>query len=149
MSQAYIKQLAAATAKQAGTRDPLQIAATLGIGIKYSDIGTLKGFYAWVMESPFIVLNQTLGEAEQKSVLAHELGHHLLHEHLVQQDGIRETVLYDLSSQPEYEANLFAAHLLTDPEQLEQLAKSGHTVGQIAAAMGVEQNLIELFLQSK
>lgn len=148
MSQQYIKQKAAATLQQFQTRDPEQIAKGLDIGIRYADIGTLKGFYTVMLDNPFIVINQALPEAEQRVVLAHELGHHLLHEHLVQTDGIRETVLYDISSKPEYEANLFAAHLLLESEQIEQLAKQGATLAQMAAAMNVDEHLIRIFLKT-
>ncbi|MBQ6946504.1 MAG: ImmA/IrrE family metallo-endopeptidase, partial [Clostridia bacterium] len=116
MSQAYIKQIVTDVITRFQTRNPAEIARALEIGVKYADIGALKGFYTVIMETPFIVLNQNISEEEQRTILAHELGHHLLHEHLVQQDGIRETVLYDLSSQPEYEANVFSAHLLLDPK---------------------------------
>ncbi len=148
MSKAYSKQQAELLIQRLQTRDPLQIARELDIGIKYADLGSLKGFYSIMLGNPFIVLNESLHETEAKIVLAHELGHHILHAHLAKQDGVRETVLYDLSSQPEYEANVFAAHLLLDETQVRQLAADGTTRTQMAALLSVEPPLIDIFLET-
>ncbi len=147
MSQAFIKSEALRLIEKHRTREPAQLAQELGIGIKYADIGTLKGFFTVILDQPFIVINQSLTESEARIVLAHELGHQILHEHLVQADGLRECILYDLSSKPEFEANLFAACLLLDEQVVSQAVKDGNTLREIAAAQRVDLPLIELFLR--
>lgn len=148
MSQEYIRKKAREIFCQYATNDPVQIAHDLDIGIKYADIGALKGLYTIVLDKPFIVVNQNLSETEQQIVLAHELGHHLLHQHFVQADGLRETVLYDMSSKPEYEANVFAAHLLLQNSAALQMAHEGMDIQQIAATMHVDGQLVHIFLST-
>ena len=144
MSQEYIRKKAREIFCQYATNDPVQIAHDLDIGIKYADIGALKGLYTIVLDKPFIVVNQNLSEAEQQIVLAHELGHHLLHQHFVQADGLRETVLYDMSSKPEYEANVFASQILLPDDEILDHIYNGYDAEQISRIMNTDINLVAL-----
>jgi Zn-dependent peptidase ImmA (M78 family) len=48
----------------------------------YEDIGgNTKGFYISLITNKYIVINSKLNEVEKAIVLAHELGHVLLHYH--------------------------------------------------------------------
>ena len=68
MSQEYIRKKAREIFCQYATNDPVQIARDLDIGIKYADIGALKGLYTIVLDKPFIVVNQNLSEADLDEV---------------------------------------------------------------------------------
>ncbi len=146
MTRSFIKQTVAQLIQQYGCKDPGQIACELGIHIKYADIGSLKGLYTVLLNHHFIVLHQDLSQGEQQLVLAHELGHHLLHQPLTDEDSIRQTVLYDLSTQVEYEANLFAAYLLLEENEAEQMLRQGFSLHEIAQAMQTDDNLVAVLL---
>lgn len=146
MSREYIQKTVESLIQKHQTRDPAEIAKALDIGIKYADIGSLKGLYTVVLDNRFIVVNQNLSAPQQRAVLAHELGHDRLHRHFID-NILQETMLYDMTSQPEYEANLFAAELLIDCAQAEQMAKDGATAEEIAINFAVENELIEILFR--
>lgn len=80
------------------------------------DLGNIKGIYKKVVTNKFIVINENLDEFCQKVVLAHELGHAILH-HSKEIQALKD---YDLfpryTNQIEIEANTFAAELLIDDD---------------------------------
>ena len=53
-----------------------------------------------------------------------------------------EYELFDITSQPEYEANIFAAHLLLDDDEVARLAKDNRTDVEIAGMLNVNINLL-------
>lgn len=148
MTKEYILKQAALLANQFDSRNPEQIASELGICIKRADIGSLQGMYTVLLGKPFIVVNELLDGPQSKQIVAHELGHHHLHPHFAGETILQETMLYDMTSQPEYEANIFAAHLLLD-QQADEMAQSGATLSEIAAALGVEQKLVEIYFKHR
>ena len=70
------------TIRKARTADPYELAEQLGITVKYKSFGDLKGTYFISKRQPFIILNDTLDEVMERVVIAHEIGHHLLHRHI-------------------------------------------------------------------
>lgn len=100
--------------KKYGTRDPYKLCKRLKINIIYMDLGEIKGIYKKVVTNKFIVINENLDKFCQKVVLAHELGHAILH-HSKEIQALKD---YDLfpryTNQIEIEANTFAAELLID-----------------------------------
>jgi Zn-dependent peptidase ImmA (M78 family) len=78
----------------------------------------------------------------RRIVCAHELGHDVLHQHLAKQGAIQEFVMYDMTGRPEYEANVFAAHLLLDEDEIIEYAKQGYDTHQIAMMMHTDVNLM-------
>ncbi len=128
--------------RRCGTRDPFKIAEGLGITVKISDGFTkLKGFYTVINRKRFIVLNSSLDENQSRIVLAHELGHDRFHRKLAQDACLREFVLYDMKSRPEYEANVFAAELLLDDSEVLALAKEGYDMEETAKILCTDINL--------
>lgn len=97
-----------------GTRNPYKLCKRMKINIVYMDLGNIKGIYKKVVTNKFIVINENLDEFCQKVVLAHELGHAVLH-HSKEIQALKD---YDLFpryiNQIEIEANTFAAELLID-----------------------------------
>jgi hypothetical protein len=74
-----------------------------------------------------------------------EIGHDRLHRDLAKGDGLQELVLYDLSTRPEYEANVVAASiLLSDEEVLSYIYEYGYGIEQIARALSTDVNLVAL-----
>ena len=133
--------------RRCGTRDPVQIAKELGIIVldDCENFGQLKGMYRVVKKNRFIFLNQDLSPQTKRIVCAHEIGHDRLHRVLAKGDGLQEFVLYKMNSIPEYEANIVAAEiLLNSDEVLEYIYDYGYTSAQIAQAMHTDINLIAL-----
>ena len=132
VSQAVVK-----TIKRHGAHDPFRLAEAMGIVILYENFGcdenAIKGFATEMNRIKMITLNADLLEIIQRIILAHEIGHIVLH----RRRGIREFhefSLFDESSLFEKEANLFAAeYLLSDEDVLE--AMNGDTTFFSAAAM--------------
>ena len=78
----------------------------------------------------------------QRIVCAHELGHDDLHRELAMNSALQEFMLYDMKTRPEYEANVYAAHLLLDENKILELSHDGRGLFQIAAEMSTDINLL-------
>lgn len=101
------------------TRNPFELCDNLNIRIRYKDLGTaIKAYYFYQSRIKNIVLSTRSGRIVQKILCAHELGHALLHDELAAMRGFQELELFDTTSRTEYEANLFAAELLIDDNEL-------------------------------
>ena len=93
----------------------------------------------------YIFLNEDLSPHEQKLVMAHELGHAILHRKENCYFIRNKTLL--LNSKNEIEANKFAIELLLPDEILNDYIESGYTIEQVARITGYYQKLIELRLK--
>lgn len=144
----YIQKQVAALIRRFGTRDPFEIAAQTGLNVVFWDIGKLKGMYKIVRRNRFAAINETLDERTSRLVLAHELGHDVLHRELAQGSGMPELTLCSMKTPTEYEANLFAAELLLDDEEITALAAEGYCTDGIAKALGIDSNLVNIKLFS-
>ena len=132
------------------TRDPFILAEELGVTVmlRHNFIHQ-KGAFCVIDRCPFIFINGNLSDQLQRLVCAHELGHALLHRQLAATGGaMLEFRLMDLTSRTEYEANVFAAALLLDDQELRARLESGEDVQSIARAMNVHVDLVLLRLQS-
>lgn len=94
------------------TNCPFEIARSLGIHIRYSDLGkSTKGLYCRKLRRRFIVLHNDLTPEWERFVCAHELGHDRLHK------GINRFFLeehsYFQAGKWERQANHFAVLLLS------------------------------------
>ena len=123
-----------------GTRNPERLAEELDIIIirkEYSPV--TKGYFIRNARNKFIVVNIALPEREQEIVLAHELGHALLHS---AQDiyFIREYTLFP-TGRYEVEANKFASELLISDCEKEFFLERG-IVGT-SIYLGVPEKLVE------
>lgn len=141
----YIQEKCQALVKKYHTRDPFVLADELGVIVKYSSrLRDLKGMYTVVKRSRFIFLNANMDENMTRIVLAHELGHDQLHRNLTQRSVFREFALYHMTSRPEYEANIFASHILLKDETLLNYIRMGYDNVQIAALTDTDINLVAL-----
>ena len=146
MSAYSLSKAGSSLVKRCGTRDPFRIAHELGIEIMFcSDFGTLKGMYRVIKRNRFIFINDDLSGQMQRIVCAHELGHDQLHRNLAKGNALQEFMLYDMTTKPEYEANIVAAEILLDTDEvLEYIYQYGYTSEQIARAMHTDINLVAL-----
>lgn len=101
-----------------GTRDALRIARAEGVAVYEKPLGQLLGFYTCFQKHRVIVLNESLDDDRRAIVLAHELGHDMLHRSRAREGALQEYVLFEMKDPSEYEANAFAAHLLIDTDEL-------------------------------
>jgi len=101
------------------TDDPCQICREMGIRILERSMGTdpdsCKGFFVIRNRCRVIVLNSDLPGAIRRVVLAHEIGHAMLHSDMAI-SAFHDFSVFNSTSAMEYEANVFAAEfLLSDP----------------------------------
>lgn len=146
MSAEYLSAVGAKLVKRCGTRDPFRIANALGIEVLFCDnFGPLKGMYRVIKRNRFIFINKDLSERMQTIVCAHELGHDQLHRNLAKGNAIQEFMLYDMTTKPEYEANIVASEILLGTDEiLDYIYTYRYTSEQIATAMNTDINLVAL-----
>jgi Zn-dependent peptidase ImmA (M78 family) len=143
LSTAYIHEAAARLIKRYCSRDPFEIAEAVGIRTRYDyNFTLLKGMYVIIERNRYAILNGNLKESVRRIVLAHELGHDALHRSYAKVGALKEFMLYDMSTRPEYEANVFAGELLLDDKKIFALAKDGCDVPNIAVEIGADYNLL-------
>lgn len=146
MSAEHLSKVGSNLVRRCGTRDPFRIAQELGIEVLFcDDFGPLKGMYRVIKRNRFIFINKDLSSRMQRIVRAHELGHDQLHRYLAKGNALQEFMLYDMTTKPEYEANIVAAEILIDTDEiLEYIYQYGYTTEQIARAMHTDINLVAL-----
>lgn len=141
--QKDIKKLIAYYVNKYNTRNPFKIADYLGILYQMGNIGC-SGCYMFLKNHRYIFINQNLSEPETQMVMAHELGHAILHRKENCYFIRNQTLL--LNSKNEKEANLFAAELLIPNEII--LENYNFTVNQLSRLLGYDEKLIEIRLES-
>lgn len=146
MSQmARIASLSDDLALRFGTRNPFHLADAMGIRvISCKDFKHLEGMYKVILGERFVFLNGNLGRRKASLVLAHELGHDALHREMGENSVVQDRFVMDMRLAPEYEANLFAANLLYDDDEVLSLLKEGKSVGEIARLLGASEKLMDL-----
>lgn len=138
-----IKKVVTYYKKKFGTDNPFEIADNLGVLYQIGNID-FEGCYMFLKNHRYIFLNQDLKDNEMKLVMAHELGHAILHRKENCYFIRNKTLL--LNSKNEIEANKFAMELLLSDEFLEE--NRCCTIGQISRMTGYPQKLIELRLNN-
>ena len=131
-----------------GTRNPFTLADELGIIVQFSDIKSLCGFYTPLKRQRVVLLNSRLQNDENEkllnAVMAHELGHAILHRD--SQCYFYSDRTFFLKSKPELEANTFAAELLISNEDIWE--HRSYTTEQLAGITGYEKRLVELRIKN-
>lgn len=137
-----IKGLAACYMKKYGTRNPFDLADALNVLYQIGNI-SCDGYYMFLKNHRYIFLNQNLSEHDMRLVMAHELGHAILHRKQNCYFIRNKTLL--LNSKNEIEANKFAVELLISDEILEE--NKEFTIEQLSRILGYHEKLIKLRLQ--
>lgn len=73
-----IKKIVSYYKRKTGTTDPFDIADQLGILYQICNL-QFEGCYMFLKNHRYIFINENLPEYEQRLVMAHELGHAILH----------------------------------------------------------------------
>lgn len=98
-------------AAKAGTSNPISIAAMLNVIIKEVKLPPrINGFWKRILRRKVIFVNAQLDEWQKQTVIAHELGHILLHPHY--HHFCVEKRSYFCSAKHENEADQFAVELM-------------------------------------
>jgi Zn-dependent peptidase ImmA (M78 family) len=142
MSTEFIHKVAAKLINRCDTREPFKIARQIGINVWWrNDFVKLKGMYKVIEKTRFIFVNSNLDEYERRVIIAHELGHDALHRELAAAGALPEFTLYDMKTRPEYEANVFAADILLDDDEVLELMNN-YDESQVARWLGVNISLL-------
>lgn len=112
---AHIIRVVEKLIKKYDTRDPYELCRLLGIKVHYHDMQRkLKGFFYYQSRQKNIVIDSNVNEVLERILIAHELGHAILHTQIAMMRGFHEMEMFDGSSIEEDEANFFAAELLLE-----------------------------------
>lgn len=93
------------------TSNPIIICRKLGIDIKPKKLNGLNGYFISCLKKKYIIVNENLSDEALLLVIAHELGHAILHSSRSLQ-YMRNNFLLPRNSNFEKEADLFAILLL-------------------------------------
>ena len=138
-----INRLVAYYTQRYGTNDPFKIANHLGVHVLEIPLGNIAGNYKYLEHSKWIFINSDIeDESFKRVVMAHELGHAVLHWKENCCFMSHHTLL--LTSKIERQANIFTAQLLVTDEMLAEY--KSYTIEQFAKCIGINEALIELRL---
>lgn len=97
--------------KKYKTSNPIILCKKLGIEIKPKKLNGLNGYFVSCLKKKYIIVNENLSDEALMLVIAHELGHVILHSSQSLQ-YMRNNFLLPKTSIYEKEADLFAILLL-------------------------------------
>lgn len=144
----YIYKLVFELAARYGTRNPYELAEELGIMILYYDLGKMRGCFTYIDGQPVIMINERLNEHAALIVCAHELGHFVLHSDIAKEAALRDFHVFNMQCKTEYEANVFAAHLLIDEDRMFELLRAGYTAERTASILETSPVLLNIMFTS-
>lgn len=124
--------------KKFETSDPFQIAKDLHIELAIGDIGSRLGCYMYMKRHKCIFLNENLSESELRFVMAHELGHAILHPR--QNCYFIRNRTFLSADRIEVEANTFAVELLVPDTEI--IENPDLTIGQLARMTGYSEDIL-------
>ena len=125
------------------TRDPYELCRLLGIKIHYYDLQKkLKGFFFYQSRQKNIVIDNNVNKILERILVAHELGHAVLHTKIAMMRGFQEMEVFDDKSIEENEANFFAAELLLEDEEVLECL-SEHAFFETATMLYVPAALLD------
>ena len=130
-----IKSTVAYFVKKFDTRNPFEIADRLKIEYIIGSLGNYSGCYLYLKKHRCIFLNSELSEHDMLFVMAHELGHAILHR--TENCYFIRNKTFLSTERIEQEANTFAAELLI-PDSL-ILENPGYTKSQLARLAGYNE----------
>lgn len=126
------------------TRNPYELADYLHIYVSRYDLKEIRGYYLNAYRVKQIWLNYNLSKHDEQFVLAHEIGHSVLHPN-VNTLFLRSHTLLSIDKM-EIEADTFAANLLIPDEII--LENWSYTTEQLSRLLGYDKYLIELRMKS-
>lgn len=138
-----IQAVAKRLAKKYGTANPQTILEAMHIKIFEIPMTGIRGMYKKIKRNVVVFVDSELSEEDRTFVLAHELGHHMLHR------GDNRVFLDSCTlfrvGRYESEANLFAVSLLA--EGIDDISENDLTVDIFAARLGISRHLAETYFR--
>jgi len=123
------------------------ICKALKIKLRYEPLGNsagaCKGYYIVQSRIQMIVINSDLSDLLIRCILAHELGHAVLHRNAAGIKAFHDFSLFDATSKFEYEANVFAAQMLLDNDEVLALLNDDMSFFAAASTLGVPAELLD------
>lgn len=134
-----IKKIALHLIKKCNTQNPFKIADALKIEYIVGPMGQYSGCYLYLKRHRCIFINEDLSENDMHFVMAHELGHALLHRtencYFIRNKTFLSTAWI------EKEANTFAAELLIPDSLIYE--NPGMTKKQLARLAGYNEKIMD------
>lgn len=128
-------------------RDPEQLCADLGVISLLFPMGeakkSIKGFILSHAGNVAVTVNSDLSADMIRVVRYHEIAHYILHVRTGQLDCIHDCDIYDAVSQTEYEANLLAAELQLEDEDVLRTLRESEDFFSAAANLHVPPQLLD------
>lgn len=137
-----IKRLVAYYMRLYETSDPFKIARNLNIEVQFGDLGEYSGCYIFLKNHRCILINQNLNGPELFFVMAHELGHAIMHRK--RNCYFLRNYTY-LDSYVEREANLFSAYLVITDDFLAE--HRNYSSSEVAELYGCDHCTVEIRLK--
>lgn len=138
-----VKDIVESIARKYHTRNPYELADYLHIYVSRYDLKEIRGYYLNTYRVKQIWLNCNLSKHDERFVLAHEIGHSVLHPNACT-PFLKSHTLISINKM-ELEANKFATELLITDEII--LENWQMTTEQLANLLGYSKELIELRLK--
>lgn len=135
-----VRNIVERTVQKYQTRSPYELADCLGVVISRCELGSIRGYYLKKYRIKQIILNCNLNSADEEFVLAHEIGHSILHPDCNTPFLLENT--YMSKSKYECEANKFAVELLIPDEIFHDNPE--YTTEQFSRLTGYTEELIRL-----
>lgn len=146
MTYSDICQAVADIKEKYNETDPFRLCRAMDITLLLHPLGShgtaIKGFFMECKRVKTITINSDLPEIIQKIIVAHELGHAVLHRSSSVQ-AFHEVVMFDSSSIMEKEANLFAAEFLLDDGDVLSALNQDTTFFNAAAELRVPMEMLD------
>lgn len=125
------------------TRNPFEMIKGMNVILVFYPLEGVRGFYQHFQRNNIIYIDETLSDHDKAFVLAHEVGHMILHK---KSNAIfMDSRTQFRTSKYENEANKFAIELLISDESLCEY--SNCTIEQLSQIYGYHQKFIELRLK--
>lgn len=105
-----------------------------------------KGFFLASSRCKLIVINSDLPENIQRIIIAHELGHAVLHGDSAI-SAFHEFAIFDATDRMEYEANVFAAEFMLDDDEVMESLEMQMDFFQMAKCLYVAPELLDFKLR--
>ena len=128
-----------------GTNDPEEMADYLNVTIMNLPMGSnIAGYYKYIKRRKYVFINSNIkDDAYRRVILAHELGHSIMHR--TQNCTFMNGYTLLLTSKIEKQANIFAAYFLIDDVLLREYRD--FTMEQFCDCTGYPEELIRLRLK--